>query len=184
MIQNNNSKQKNQNKKILVMGLDNSGKSSIILQLIGKNSLPHVFSINPTKGLNITNLDKKGKSFNIWELGGEETYINEHLNNFKKYIIDTEEIFFVIDVLDFERYERSLTYLENILQGVIKTDSKPEITIFLHKFDPDVEKLHPNLTDEKVNNLVARIKNLIPSVLFYEIYKTNIHTTLDRSHIL
>ena len=53
MILNQNNETKTETKKILVMGLENSGKSTIISLMMGKASLLHLFSIVPTKGPNI-----------------------------------------------------------------------------------------------------------------------------------
>ncbi len=170
-------------KKILVMGLENSGKSTVILNMMGKTSLLHIFSIVPTKGPNIINFNLKNTDFNIWDLGGQEIYREEYLKNFKNYIKDTKEIFFVIDILDTEKYDLALSYLQEIIDKIRALNNSVDLTLFLHKYDPGYKEFFPDLTEEIIDEFIVKIKKIIPKNIFSEIYKTNIHSTFDRTHI-
>ncbi|MFX1601057.1 MAG: ADP-ribosylation factor-like protein, partial [Promethearchaeota archaeon] len=87
-------------KKILVLGLEKSGKTSIVSSFIGKFNLSDFISFNNTRSPNIVKIEKDNIKFSIWDFNGKEAYCNEFLKNFNNYIIDTEEIFFVIDIQD------------------------------------------------------------------------------------
>ena len=73
----------NTTKKIIFIGLDNGGKTSIVLSLKGLN-LMSLKSSNPTRGIETSNLNINDEKFNIWDFGGQEQYRNIHLEDFKK----------------------------------------------------------------------------------------------------
>lgn len=54
-------------KRILLLGLDNAGKTSILIQLKEKT-----FTANtvPTIGLNVESIDFKGINWTFWDVGG------------------------------------------------------------------------------------------------------------------
>uniref|UniRef100_A0A453H1X0 Uncharacterized protein n=1 Tax=Aegilops tauschii subsp. strangulata TaxID=200361 RepID=A0A453H1X0_AEGTS len=55
---------------ILMVGLDNSGKTTIVLKVNGKD----MSVINPTLGFNIKTVNYHKYSLNIWDVGGAEDY--------------------------------------------------------------------------------------------------------------
>ena len=58
--------------RILVLGLDNAGKTTILKKLSDED-LHHIM---PTQGFNIKSLQHKGFKLNVWDIGGEN--INPH----------------------------------------------------------------------------------------------------------
>ncbi len=54
--------------RILVLGLDNSGKTTILKKL----SNEEISHIMPTQGFNIKSLVHEGFKLNVWDIGGEE----------------------------------------------------------------------------------------------------------------
>ncbi len=176
-------KQDAKKKKILVLGLENSGKSSLILNLSGQDNILDYYSLVPTIKENIRVLQKGESRFVLWELGGQENYINQYLANFNKYLHDTEEIFFTIDLQDVEKYDKALKYLEEVVSKIKSFNLKIEITIFLHKNDHDLGEKHPQVSEMTVENLIVKIKSLIPPEFYFEIYKTSLYLSLDKIHI-
>ena len=170
-------------KKILVLGLDNSGKTSIVFNFIGEINLPNFISLKETKKVNIVNLEKDNFNFKILDFGGKEIYRNEFLKKFNEYIIDTEEIFYVIDIQDHERYESTLNFLKEIIKRLKTMKYKIEFTFFLHKFDNNLFELNPNINDGIINDLIEKIRKIVPSEEFHEIYKSTIYTVLDKIHV-
>ncbi|HUX98915.1 MAG TPA: ADP-ribosylation factor-like protein [Candidatus Deferrimicrobium sp.] len=166
-------------KKILLMGLDNSGKTSIILSLTKNTNLLSFVTLSPTKGLNIVNIDEYNSNFNIWELGGQEQYRKEYLQDLEKYIHDPERIIFVIDSQDAERYEIALDYLRDILEALKQMHKKFEFYIYLHKYDPNLE-IQSTFIRRVKEKLIAKLKKVIPSDFNYKIYKTSIYTVFKR----
>ena len=104
--------------KILVMGLDGSGKTSIILSLQQKTNLMSFFSLKPTQGLEIVKLKADEKIFACFDFGGREKFREYYIENFDKYIQEVDKLIYVIDVQDVERYELALKYLESIIEAL------------------------------------------------------------------
>ncbi len=170
-------------RKILVLGLDNSGKTSVVLNFIGKINLTNFITPKATEKVNIVNFEKDNFKFEILDFGGKEVYRNEFLKKFNEYITDTKEIFYVIDIQDYERYDLALNFLKEIIKRLNSINYEIEFTFFLHKFDNDIFNLTPNINDELIDDLVEKIKNIVPSDEFNEIYKSTIYTVLDKIHV-
>ena len=168
-------------KKIIIVGLDNSGKSSIIFALLGKNNLSD-FSQKPTLGINMENLSSDNVDFTIWEVGGQELYRNKFLDEFDRRIDGVHKIIFVVDVRDKERYDVFIEYFENIIGKLLLHKFFPKVSVFLHKFDPDIEK-DPNFSDGILNqNLLNRVNDIIGDDFDLEILKTTIFTVFQKSN--
>jgi len=150
--------------KILIMGLDGSGKTSIILSLRQKTNLMSYFSLKPTQGLDIVNLNVQEQKFNIWDFGGQEKFRSDYLENFSKYVTEVDKLIYVIDVQDVERYELSLKYLESIVEEIKKEKPLIDFSIFLHKFDPHIEKLD-NFSAENISKNLRRILRIFLKTL-------------------
>ena len=58
---------RSQEARILVLGLDNAGKTTILKKL----SDEEITHIMPTQGFNIKSLSKEGFKLNVWDIGGE-----------------------------------------------------------------------------------------------------------------
>lgn len=161
------------------MGLDNSGKTSILLSLQKTTNLLSYFSLKPTQGLNIIKLEDGGHEFSVWDLGGQEKYRNEYLSNLKKFTGEADKIIFVIDVQDIPRYEAALNYLTEIIKRL--KSNKVELSIFLHKFDPGIEEIASFSADKISSTLLNRINSMIPDKYKYNIFKTTIFTVFQKT---
>ena len=58
-----------QEARILVLGLDNAGKTTI-LKTLSEEDIQHIM---PTQGFNIKSLSRDGFKLNVWDIGGEST---------------------------------------------------------------------------------------------------------------
>ncbi|MHA1309665.1 MAG: ADP-ribosylation factor-like protein [Candidatus Helarchaeota archaeon] len=167
-------------KKILIMGLDNSGKTSIVLSLQKKTNLLSYYSLKPTHGVDIINLQIQGKTISLWDCGGQEKYRKMYLNDLEKYTFGVDKLIFVIDVQDIERYRLALKYLSNIINYLSSQNRKVKISIFLHKFDPNLETIE-NFSFNKIKaELIDEIHKIIPSNFEFDIFKTTIFTVFQK----
>ena len=179
----NNSKENSiSQKKILFIGLDNGGKTSIIQSLKGKKNLPSFKSISPTKGRSIEDFRAFDSKFNIWDLGGQEAYREKYLKDFEENISRCNKVIYVIDVQDTKRYDLALDYFEKVINLIKNGDLKNiEISIFLHKSDPDLNENRPDITEEIIKDLKDKIKAIIDDKgLFYQIFKTSIYAIFEK----
>ena len=167
--------------KILFVGLDNSGKTTIVHSLQGIKNLPSFCNTKPTEGLNIENIQAFDSDFTIWDLGGQETFRNEYLKDFQKYIIGCNKLIYVFDIQDTKRYDLALEYFEHIID-LLKENSDLEIWIFLHKYDPDLNKTRPDIIKKFYDNIKQKIKERMKKTdFFYKIFKTTIYALFEKT---
>ena len=169
--------------KVLVMVLDNSGKTSIVLSLTKEVNLLNYLSLAPTTGAKTINYETDGKQFNIWDLGGQLRFREEYLENFDSYIKGIDKLLYVIDIQDVKRYDKALSFFEEIIKLLQARALNPDLNIFLHKNDPDLKELRPNLTEEMIEDLIKDIKERVPSEFYHEIFKTTIFTTFEKVYV-
>ena len=173
-------KKLNASKKIVLLGLDNSGKTSIVKCLKGIKNLASFNDPKPTRGHKINRFNMYGTNFSIWDFGGQSTYRDELFINFKSSIKETDKIIFVIDIQDQERYETSLEYLTKLNSLIQKHQIVVELSIFLHKYDPDLESIAKEINEETIEKLINKIRDKVPSDIHYEIFKTSIYTVFQK----
>eukprot|EP00899_Mesostigma_viride_P016410 jgi/Mesvir1/24770/Mv22025-RA.1 len=96
--------------RILMLGLDNAGKTTILKQLSGED----ISSITPTQGFNIKSMMHEGFKLNVWDIGGQKT-IRPYWRN---YYDSTDGLIYVIDSADRrpERLEETGVELAELLQ--------------------------------------------------------------------
>ncbi|OLS12296.1 MAG: arsenical resistance operon repressor, ArsR [Promethearchaeota archaeon CR_4] len=166
--------------KIVVMGLDGSGKTAIILSLKGDKNLLSYYSLQPTPGSK-TIQDIRAT---FWELGGQVIYREEYLKNPNNYLDGTDKLIYVIDVQNTTRYAETLGYLNQILNTLSIGKLFYNLIIFLHKFDPILANPE-EFTDVKIHErLVSKIVAMIPPQLDCQIYKSSIFTVFQKSLIM
>lgn len=126
--------------RVLTLGLDNSGKTTIIKKILNKN----VDNISPSMGFEINTYIYNDKSINIWDIGGQLSLRNFWLN----YIDKTDVLLWVVDSTNMDRLNESCTELWN---KVIFQESFFEIKLILvfNKIDLWDKKDHENLNVKK-----------------------------------
>lgn len=100
-------KQKEQELRILILGLDNAGKTTIMKKFNGEDTK----EISPTVGFNIKTVEYKGYSINMWDVGGQKT-IRTYWRN---YFEQTDGIMWVVDSVDQWRLEECRHQLRDLL---------------------------------------------------------------------
>jgi GTPase SAR1 family protein len=170
-------------KKIVLMGLDNSGKTSIVLCLKGVKSLSSFSAIKPTRGFKINKFATLGSKFTIWDFGGQEIFREDYFKNFKTHIKGASKLIYVIDIQDRDRFQISLDYLAAIIMLLRKTKVDPDFSIFLHKFDPDLDIIQKEIKEEVIQTLIKQVEEIIPTDFPYQTFKTSIYTVFQKSVI-
>ncbi|CAO1635310.1 unnamed protein product [Parajaminaea phylloscopi] len=82
--------------RILFLGLDNSGKSTIVKRLLGAADWD---ALSPTLGFDIQSMCYEGFTLNIWDIGGQRTLRPYWRNYFER----TDGLVWVIDSYDVNR---------------------------------------------------------------------------------
>jgi ADP-ribosylation factor-like protein 2 len=100
-------KQKEQELRILILGLDNAGKTSVMKKFSGED----VHRTDPTVGFNIKTLEHNNYTLNLWDVGGQKS-IRAYWRN---YFEQTDGIIWVVDSVDHWRLEECRQQLFTIL---------------------------------------------------------------------
>ena len=95
--------------RILVLGLDNSGKTTILKKL-SEEDISHIM---PTQGFNIKSLMQDGFKLNVWDIGGQKS-IRPYWRN---YFDQTDALVYVIDSADSRRMEETATELGQLARS-------------------------------------------------------------------
>jgi small GTP-binding protein len=167
--------------KILLIGLDNSGKTSIAKCLRGIKGLSAFNSPKPTKSANIIEFEALNSKYAIWDLGGQKAYHEEYFNDFPTLIKGAQKIIYVIDIQDVKRYDETLEYLKKVINA-INNPIEIDFSVFLHKFDPDM-KFDKEFNKKLIDKLINRIQEIFPSNFIYSINKTSIYATFEKALI-
>mmetsp|Transcript_104418 Transcript_104418/g.202291 ORF Transcript_104418/g.202291 Transcript_104418/m.202291 type:complete len:185 (-) Transcript_104418:84-638(-) len=114
--------------RILMLGLDNAGKTTILKQLSDED----ITHIMPTQGFNIKSLSQKGFKLNVWDIGGQKT-IRPYWSN---YFENSDALVYVVDSSDKRRLEESGAELKDLLAEE-KLGNLP-LLVFANKQDLDL----------------------------------------------
>ncbi|OWZ63692.1 hypothetical protein AYX14_06664 [Cryptococcus neoformans] len=100
-------KAKSKEMRVLFLGLDNAGKTTILKKLNNEN----ISDISPTLGFNIKSLIRDGYTLNIWDVGGQRT-LRPYWRN---YFESTDAVVWVVDSSDRMRMEDCRDELKELL---------------------------------------------------------------------
>lgn len=167
--------------KILLIGLDNGGKTSILKCLKGIKGLSAFNSQDPTKGIEIERFEALDSKYAIWDLGGQKSYQEDYFNDINNILKGTRKVIFVFDVQDVKRYDIALNYLKKFISYREQLENI-DFSIFLHKYDPDLQ-FGASLNEIIIDKLIDNIKDLIPSDFIYSIHKTSIYAVFEKNKI-
>lgn len=100
---------------VLILGLDNSGKSTFLehakCNLYRNHRHVDLTRIASTVGLNVGKLDTNGVVLNFWDLGGQK----ELQLLWDKYFLEAHGIIWVVDSSDRDRLEESVELFTKII---------------------------------------------------------------------
>ncbi|MBD3230438.1 MAG: GTP-binding protein [Candidatus Lokiarchaeota archaeon] len=167
-------------KKIVLLGLDNAGKSSILLSLTSDTNLMSYYSLKPTLGIETEEINEENKVFKIWEFGGQKQFRKDYLDKLDKYLMGTDKIIYVIDIQDINRYDIALEYLKSIGDFLLENELKIDFTIFLHKFDPRLESKDDFKDSVIQSKIIDKIKEIFSKNYSIKIFKTTIYTIFEK----
>ncbi|KAL9654370.1 hypothetical protein ABK040_010398 [Willaertia magna] len=96
--------------KTLLIGLDRVGKTSILYKL----KLNQSVDTTPTMGFNIETIPHKNINYNMWDIGGTETFQRNMWNTYAK---DVKALIFIVDSTDRQRIDLAISELERIARS-------------------------------------------------------------------
>jgi ADP-ribosylation factor-like protein 3 len=93
--------------RILILGLDNAGKTSILKKLSDED----ISHIMPTQGFNMKSITQAGFKLNVWDIGGQRA-IRPY---WRHYFDNADVLIYVVDSADKKRLEESAAELEQLI---------------------------------------------------------------------
>ncbi|CAB4028497.1 ADP-ribosylation factor 6, partial [Paramuricea clavata] len=118
----------NKEMRILMLGLDAAGKTTILYKLKLGQSVTTI----PTVGFNVETVTYKNVKFNVWDVGGQDKI----RPLWRHYYTGTQGLIFVVDCADRDRIEEARQELHRIINDREMRDAI--ILIFANKQDlPD-----------------------------------------------
>jgi len=142
-------------RRILILGLDGAGKTTILYRL----QVGEVVTTIPTIGFNVETVTYKNLKFQVWDLGGQ-TSIRPY---WRCYYSNTDAIIYVVDSMDRDRIGISKQELVSMLEE--EELKKATLCVFANKQD-----IEGAMTVTEVANALglSAIKNRK-----YQIFKTS-----------
>ncbi|KAI8099677.1 ADP-ribosylation factor family-domain-containing protein [Halteromyces radiatus] len=95
--------------KIIIVGLDNAGKTTILYKLL----MDQVVTTTPTIGSNVEEIQYKNIKFMMWDIGGQESL----RTSWKTYFVDTKAVIMVIDSTDTNRLHIAKQELHQMMES-------------------------------------------------------------------
>lgn len=159
VIQRNIKEQLKRHKKLLMIGLDNGGKSSILAVLQDKFSI--IKSLLPTRGVKREKLDFFGYPIISWDLGGQVQYREKlYFNRPELFFTEADILLYVIDAQDPDRIPEAANYFREVLKVLVDLNESPSILVVLSKSDQDARKtLQWQQSSTSIRNKFTNIVN-------------------------
>lgn len=97
-----------QDRKIVMVGLDAAGKTTVLYQL----KLQEVLMTIPTIGFNVETVEYRNIRFTVWDIGGQDKI----RSLWKHYFLGAHGVIFVLDSSDRKRVQEAREELWNMLR--------------------------------------------------------------------
>lgn len=114
-----------QNVRILMVGLDGAGKTTILYKL----KIGEVISTIPTIGFNVETVEYKNICFTVWDIGGQKKI----RNLWNHYFPNTSAVIFVVDSSDVQRMDDVKEELHSMMANEVLASSV--LLVFANKQD-------------------------------------------------
>lgn len=155
--------------KVIISGLDNAGKTSILTALDKKYDFEKdIVKLKPTIRVEYHKMNFLTSFVNFWDMGGQDQYREIYMKYQDVYFDATDLLIYVIDIQDPDRFENSLEYLDAILTFFSDSNMDVPIIVTFHKYDPDLRGNKVIL--ENIQNLSKKFLNKYPifKILFQQ----------------
>jgi len=162
--------------KLILAGLDNAGKSSMIVALKRMYGFEEdVKKLKPTIRVDYYRRDFLNLKLNFWDMGGQANFREAYLKR-PIYFENVNILIYLIDIQDEMRFAESVDYLGKILKVLEELNYSKQSPIFICFSKADYDLVQNNLID-----YLSRMK-MIKDLVFktypqykFEFYSTSIY---------
>ncbi|MBY9002771.1 MAG: 50S ribosome-binding GTPase [Candidatus Lokiarchaeota archaeon] len=149
--------------KVIIAGLDNAGKTSILTALDKKYDFDkEIVSLKPTIRVEYHATQFLKNRIVFWDMGGQTKFRELYKKKQDLYFAGTDLMVYIIDIQDEERFNISLEYLDSILHHFMKNKLDIPLIISFHKYDPEIRGKEKTISI--INDLKEGISQKYPSV--------------------
>ena len=142
--------------KVIIAGLDNAGKTSILTALNKKYDFhKDIISLTPTIRVEYQATEFLNNKIVFWDMGGQEQYRKLYQEKQELYFADTDLLVYIIDIQDTKRIGTTLAYLDMIMHNFKKHKMDVPLIISFHKFDPEFRG------NEKMVDQIEELREII-----------------------
>jgi len=155
-------------KKVVLTGLNNAGKTSILIALEKKyNFLDEIKNLTPTIKINYKTMDYFGKiKIRFWDMGGQEVYRNLYMKKPNLYFSDMDLLIYVIDIQDNSRFNESFNYFKDLLEFLEGKKLVVPVLVVFHKKDINLSKEKLNIIEESIDDWIENLTEAFPDWYF------------------
>lgn len=132
--------------KLVMVGLDASGKSTILYKFITGETQ----NLIPTTGFNYEEVNFGNLCFNIWDVASQYKIIAL----WKHYLIDADALIFVVDISNMERMKNAKIELFKLLESEESRDMP--LLVFANKIDLGINNEQVVIKELKLNTINER----------------------------
>jgi len=167
--------------KLLFLGLAQTGKSSII-QVIFEDRPPETTKeILATLGVRRKLLEFSNLSLNVYDVGGQITYLEEAFIDLRESIFShIKTLFYVVDASKIQDFEMSKNYFNRAIRNLSEYSPEAKMFVLCHKSDliPDEERQKALATISELFEL-----DIYPNVEIHEtsIYEASLYDAIEKA---
>lgn len=129
-----------QDARLLMLGLDAAGKTTILYKL----KLGEILTTTPTVGFNVEVVEYNNLRLTVWDLGGQEKLRKLWHHS----LLGTQALIFVIDSSDRDRIEEA----QEELQHILSTEEMKDVAVLVYANKQDLP--HSMSTEELAQKLM------------------------------
>lgn len=156
--------------KIVIMGMENAGKTTILNIIQKAVNVPPIYppQMEPTKGVKRKIFTLFNRNVAVWDFGGQEAYRNEYIANPDKYFNAISLFYYVIDVQDSYRIFPSVMYFTGIFNLIEMHSPLAKIILLFHKMDPNFDPFQKNLKKDFLERIEPTISTHEIKIQIYD----------------
>jgi GTPase SAR1 family protein len=155
--------------KILLSGLDDSGKTSFLLSV--NREFSKILGLKPTKGASVKSIHALGATIFLWDLGGQTGFREKYLRKSDIYLYETDLLFYFIDIKNDERFQESLDYLKQI-RSILYDKFKQNTPIIYILSKADIDIVNDGQIQRNIEHIKSELNDLSNGT--FEMYLTSI----------
>ncbi|MFX0126133.1 MAG: ADP-ribosylation factor-like protein [Candidatus Hodarchaeota archaeon] len=162
----------NDTQKIILLGLAESGKTSIIKVVKGGYIPSEKAPYTATLDYERENITLFGKTITFFDLGGQKAFLDRFMGELAKFIFsNVTMLIFIVDIVDISKLSLSKYYLDLAVDRLSQYSPDSSIYVFLHKID----LIDQNKMDDFCNNMkiylsedIEKSMTFFPTSIFSE----------------